>query len=98
MRPFTGYASAVSGNRNEAQAILTRLKNLPPKRYVDPYEIAVVHSGLGENDAAFEWLERTFREHSMSVVFFSFDPFFPKLHSAARFQNLIRQAHLPTPP
>ncbi len=47
-------------------------------------------------DAVFEWLERTYREHSMSVVFFDSDPFFPKLHSDARLQGLIRKAHLPT--
>jgi hypothetical protein len=77
--------------------ILTRLKSPPEERYVDPYEIAIVYSGLGENDAAFEWLERTHREHSMSVVFFSSDPFFIKLHSDARFQVLISEANLPTP-
>jgi len=94
---IAAYASAVSSNRTEAQAILTRLKSLPSQRYVDPYEIAIVYSGLGENDAVIEWLERTYREHSISVVFFSSDPFFLKLHSDARFQDLIRKAHLPTP-
>ncbi len=44
-------------------------------------------------DAVFEWLERTYREHSMSVVFFDSDPFPPRLHSDARFQGLIRKAH-----
>jgi len=94
---ITGYASAVSGNRDQAQAILGRLKDLPKRQYVDPYEIAIVYSGLGENDAAFEWLERTYREHSMSVVFFNSDPFFLKFQLEVRFQDLIHKAHLPTP-
>jgi tetratricopeptide (TPR) repeat protein len=94
---IAAYACAASGNRKEAQAILTMLKNVPSQRYVDPYEIAIIYSGLGENDAAVEWLERTYREHSMSVVLFSSDPFFLKLQSGARFQDLIRKAHLPIP-
>jgi hypothetical protein len=95
---IAAYACAASGSRNEAQTILTRLKNLAKQRYVDPYEIAMVYAGLGENDAAFEWLERTYREHSMSVALFSSEPFLMKLHSDSRFQDLIRRAHLPTPP
>ena len=60
-RPFvsgiTAYAFAVLGSRHETQEILSHLKNLSPERYVDPYEIAVVYAGLGEEDAAMQWLE-----------------------------------------
>ena len=65
---------------------------------LDPYEIAMVYVGLEENDTAIEWLESTYREHSMSVALFSSEPFLLKLHSDARFQELTRKAHLPTPP
>ena len=34
---------------------------------LDPYEIAMVYVGLEENDTAIEWLESTYREHSMSA-------------------------------
>jgi hypothetical protein len=94
---ITAYACAISGDRNGAQTILTRLKGLSSARYVDPYNIAMVYTGLGNNDAAFEWLERTYREHSMSVVFFSSEPFLLKLHSDSRFRDLIRRVRLPTP-
>jgi TolB-like protein/Flp pilus assembly protein TadD len=93
----TGYACAVSGDRNEAQTILARLKTVSSERYVDPYGLAMVYTGLGNNDAAFEWLERTYREHSTSAVIFSAEPYLLKLHSDARFQDLIRRVHLPIP-
>jgi eukaryotic-like serine/threonine-protein kinase len=92
---MVAYASALSGNRKEALAILDQLKNPPPQRYVDPYVVAIVYSGLGNNDAALDWLERTFHERSLSVAFFNFDPFFLKLHSNPRFQRLIREAGVP---
>ncbi len=60
------------------------------------YGIAMVYTGLGNNDAAFEWLERTYREHSMSVVIFAAEPLLLKLHSDGRFQDLTRRVHLPT--
>ena len=95
---ITAYACATSGNRDEARSILAALRNLPKEHYVDPYVIAIIYSGLGENDAALEWLERTYREHSMSVTGFSSEPFLAKLHADPRFRDLIRKAHLPTPP
>lgn len=92
---MVAYAYALSGNRKEAVAILDRLKNPAPQRYVDPYVVAIVYSGLGDNDAALDWLERTFHERSLSVAFFNFDPFFLQLHSNPRFQHLIREASVP---
>jgi tetratricopeptide (TPR) repeat protein len=92
---MSAYARAVSGDRKYALAILDRLKHAPPHRYVDPYAIAIVYSGLGNNDAALDWLERMYHERSLSVAFFNFDPFFLKLHSNPRFLDLVRRAGVP---
>jgi len=92
---MAAYACAVSGDRKDAVAILERLRHSPRTRYVDPYAIAIVYSGLGNNDAALDWLERIFGERSLSVVFFNFDPFFLKFHSNPRFQELVRRAGVP---
>jgi DNA-binding winged helix-turn-helix (wHTH) protein/TolB-like protein/Flp pilus assembly protein TadD len=92
---MAAYACAISGDRKDALAILERLKHSPPQRYVDPYAIAIVYSGLGDNRATLDWLERTFREHSLSAVFFNFDPFFLKFHADPRLANLMREARLP---
>jgi hypothetical protein len=89
---MAAYACAVSGDRKDALAILDRLKSPPTGRYVDPYAIAIVYEGLGDENAALDWLERMFREHSLSVAFFNFDPFFVKLHGNPRFQELVRRS------
>jgi hypothetical protein len=48
-------------NRGEAMKILEELRELSKQRYVAPYFMAVIHKSLGENDQAFEWLERPTR-------------------------------------
>ncbi|HYW40235.1 MAG TPA: hypothetical protein VE957_19175 [Terriglobales bacterium] len=92
---IAAYACAVSGDRKDALTILERLKRPPPQRYVDPYLVAIVYSGLGSDDAALDWLERMFRERSLSVAFFNVDPFFLKFHANPRFRDLIRRAGVP---
>jgi len=88
---IAAYACAAAGNRSEALAILAELKHASVRRFVDPYAFAIVYSGLRDNGATVDWLERAFREHSLSVVFMNFDPFFLKLHSNEHFMNLVRQ-------
>jgi DNA-binding winged helix-turn-helix (wHTH) protein/TolB-like protein/Tfp pilus assembly protein PilF len=92
---IAAHACAIAGDRSEALAILGALKSSSARRFVDPYNFAIVYSGLGDGDATFNWLERTLREHSLSVVFVNFDPFFLKFHSDARFMDLVRQANTP---
>jgi DNA-binding winged helix-turn-helix (wHTH) protein/TolB-like protein/Tfp pilus assembly protein PilF len=89
---ITAYASALAGDRTTAMGILARLKDLVPQRYVDPYLIAIIYSGLGNENASLDWLERAFHAHSLSVAFLNFDPFFLKFHSYQRFQELERRA------
>lgn len=38
------------------------------RRYVNAYELALIHLGLGENDQAFKSLEQALREHSDMLV------------------------------
>ena len=37
------------------------LASLSRQRYVSPLDIAVVYTGMGERDPAFEWLEKAFQ-------------------------------------
>lgn len=53
-----GHAYAVSGNKPEARKILAKLEDPAALSYVAPYNVAVVYAGLGEDDAAFLWLEQ----------------------------------------
>src|SRR6185369_324195 len=49
---------AMSGKRDDAERVLSQVKQLANRRYVCPYEVAVAHATLDERDQAIEWLRR----------------------------------------
>ena len=56
---------------------------------MDPYSIAEVYAGLGERDQTFEWLERAYSEHSGAMVWLKADPFWGKVRSDPRYEDLF---------
>ncbi len=88
------YAYAVSGRKTEARKILNELKQQMKQRHVSPFNIAEIHTGLGEKDRAFEWLEKAYEEHDEDLVFIR-DPILDPLRSDPRFQSLLRRMNFP---
>jgi hypothetical protein len=74
---------------------LQRLKSPPAGRYVDPYAIAIVYAGLGNDSEALDWLDRTYQEHALSIVFLNVDPYFSAIRANPRFTELAGRAGLP---
>ncbi len=62
------HAYALSGNRVEAQKLLTELEALSKNQYVSPYYVAVVNLGLGKNELAMNWLEKAYADRSNGLV------------------------------
>ena len=88
-----GYA--VAGKRGKAQEILDELKALSKQRYVSPYNIALIHLGLGQKEQAFEWLEKAYNDRASWMVWLKVDPRFDPLRSDPRFQDLLRRMNFP---
>ncbi|HXM49264.1 MAG TPA: tetratricopeptide repeat protein [Pyrinomonadaceae bacterium] len=65
---YLGVAYGIAGKRDDAHQILNQLFEVKQSRYVSPFSIARVYSGLGENDKAFEWFEKAFKERSGEMV------------------------------
>jgi Flp pilus assembly protein TadD len=57
---LTGYIFGRSRRTAEARHLLGALETASRQRYVPPYALALVHAGLGDADAAFEWLNRAY--------------------------------------
>ncbi len=91
-----GYAYAVAGRKAEAQKVLDQLNELSKRKYVSAVSKVVVYVGLGENDKAFEWLEKAYEDRSLGGPLSSIkvDPFFDPLRSDPRFQDLLRRMNL----
>ena len=58
-------AYAHAGRRAEALRLLDELKRRQQKGYVPTAAFVNAYLGLGDNEQAFAWLERAYKEHSM---------------------------------
>ena len=64
-----GAAYGMAGDRQPALTVLQQLLEARAREYVPAIYIARVHSGLGHNDEAFEWLEKAYQERNGELVF-----------------------------
>jgi tetratricopeptide (TPR) repeat protein len=90
-----GRVHALSGNRGEAERVLTALRQESTRRYINPFEIALVYMGLGQIDRAFDWLERAYRERSDLLVYMKVDPRLDPMRSDRRFEDLVQRVGIP---
>jgi tetratricopeptide (TPR) repeat protein len=98
INPFgvLGYAYAVAGRRAEARKVIAELEELSKRKYVSPYFIAVIYTGLGERDQAFLWLEKAYQERHPYMTLIGVEPAFDPLRSDPRFGGLLRRVGLPS--
>ncbi|MEX2663357.1 MAG: protein kinase [Vicinamibacterales bacterium] len=89
-----GEAYALVGRSEEARQVLQRLDALALETYVSPYHRAYVHTGLGELDAAIDWLERAYEERAGAVNGIKGSFLFQPLRPHPRFQALLRKMNL----
>jgi adenylate cyclase len=91
-----GHAYGLSGKKAEALKIIEHLKELSASNYIAPYNVAAIHTGLGDKDQAFAWLDRAYGERSsMLALYLTNDPRMDSLRSDPRFTELIRRVGLP---
>jgi DNA-binding winged helix-turn-helix (wHTH) protein/TolB-like protein/Flp pilus assembly protein TadD len=90
-----GHCYALAGKVERARAALRELQELAKRKYVQPYSIAMIYTGLGEKDQALAWLEKAYDDRSSYMVYLKVEPIFDSLHSDPRFVDLIRRVGLP---
>ena len=89
-----GYGYGVVGNRPQALAALDRLIAESKKRYVDPFDIAFVYSGLADRARTIEWLEKAYAERTMRLTEITL-PAFDFMRSDPRFRDIERRMSPP---
>ncbi len=95
MRSELGHAYGLAGKRDEAEKILNELKELSKQQYVSPYNMALVYTGLGEKDAAFEWLGKACDDRSGLLIYLKTQHSFDGLRADPRFEDCVRRIGLP---
>ena len=82
-----GHAYAVDGGRQRAHEIIDELISLSSRLYVPAYMLGVICIGLGEIDAAFEWLEKAREERYGFLAYLKVSPSFDPLRNDPRFRE-----------
>jgi hypothetical protein len=70
------------------------LKDQSKRRYVAPFDIAIIYVGLGDKAHALEWLEKAYEDHSDRLSWIKVWPQFDSLRGEPRFQDLLRRVGL----
>jgi TolB-like protein/DNA-binding winged helix-turn-helix (wHTH) protein/Tfp pilus assembly protein PilF len=89
-------AYAASGNKQEATALLNKLKETSRRSYVSPYSMATVYAGLGETDEAFKWLDKAYDDRDYQLPTIKNDIHFEHLKDDRRFAQLLDRIGLPS--
>ncbi len=85
---------ATSGIRGVWQDRLNDLLEESKRQYISPYSIAMLYARLGENDKAFEWLEKAVEGRSANLTYLVADPRFDQLRADPRFKALLQRMGL----
>ena len=89
-----GYTYAIAGQPAEAREMLGKLNVLADEGYVSPFNMAIIHAGLGEADEAFVELEKAFVVRSRSMAWLNVAEELDGLRSDPRFESLVRRVGL----
>lgn len=84
-----GYILARQHRTDDARDVLRTLEAIARERYVPAYAMALVHAGLDDHDAAFEWLERAFQAGDVHLLFVPADPKWDAYRADARLKALM---------
>ena len=93
-QPMLAYAYAASGKRDEALRILDEQTRVAKHGYISPYNFAIIYTGLGDKDRAFEWLEKGYEQRTPLVYRIKSRPLFDPLRSDPRYRELLQKMNL----
>ena len=62
--------------------------------YISPFDTAIICTGLGDTERAFEWLEKALEDRSWWMIRLKVDPRLDRLRADPRFTSLLRRMGL----
>jgi TolB-like protein/Tfp pilus assembly protein PilF/predicted Ser/Thr protein kinase len=89
-----GYNGA---DRAWVQVQLLWIEAREPWGYVSPLDFARAYSQLGEEEKAFEYLDKAFVDRSPGLVFLNIDRAWDNIREDPRFSGAVKRVGLPTP-
>ena len=95
--PFLGWLGRVycwTGKKKQAEIVLESEIERSKKMYISPFGIAVIYLGLGQNEQAFEWLEKAYEEKDHWMAALKVYSMFDSVRSDPRFTSLLKKMGL----
>lgn len=89
-----GQACALTDSVKRAREILEQLHDRAKHEFVSPYHFGCVYAGLGEADAAIDWLERALERRSGAICGIKGSFLFKNLRNHPRFRSLLHRMNL----
>ena len=84
-----GYVLGKLRRVEEARHVAATLESTSHTRYIPPYALALVHAGLGNREAVFEWLARALTTRDVHLIYLPVDPKWDAYVTDPRFQDLL---------
>ena len=88
------YSYPPPGRRDEALAMVDQMKQLWNRKEIRAYPIARIYAGIGETDAALDWLAKSIEEREPYLIRLRVDPIFDGLRSNSGFEALLEKIGL----
>ncbi len=90
-----GFVYAKADRRSDALKIVEELKERYQKHQAGGLDLARVYTGLGDNDQAFDWLEKEFQSRDQKMPIWFAIGIFEPLRDDARYAGLLKRMNLP---
>jgi serine/threonine-protein kinase len=90
-----GRALARAGRKSEAQKVLGELEELSTKRYISPFELALIYFALERTNEGFELLNKAYQDRCYELAAIKVDPRFDSVAKDKRFSAIVAQIGLP---
>lgn len=92
-KAFLGRAQSLAGDHQAGFTILQELESRRGTEYISPFDLALVHLGLGNREAGLELLEEAYAQRVFRLVELTW-PIFDDLRTDPRFQTIVRRIGL----
>ena len=86
---YLGHVYGRLGRTEDARCLLRELEQLRTRGQAPPIAFATIYAGLGDIDAAFDWLETAYRLRDGYLFWLPGAPGLDPLHSDPRFSDLV---------
>ncbi|HET7374629.1 MAG TPA: protein kinase [Gemmatimonadaceae bacterium] len=86
---------ALIGRRQDARHLLDVLQSRAERADIYEPAVATAFHALGDDAAAYDWLEHSYRQRQPELRFIDYDPRFVAMSSDSRFVDLMHRLRLP---